>query len=87
MLAQVLQTFWAKKPWKSLLIATLDKVIYYIGTFLQGSTKLIITTENRVEVECLIFYIYVMIISLHLGRQIFLDTIYRNGLKYIKIAT
>jgi hypothetical protein len=25
---------------KSLLIPTLDQVIYYIGTFLQGSTKL-----------------------------------------------
>jgi hypothetical protein len=40
MLAQVLQTFWAKKTLvKSLLISTLDKVIYYIGTFLQGSYK------------------------------------------------
>jgi hypothetical protein len=39
-LAQVLQTFWAKKNLvKSLLISALDKVIYYIGTFLQGSTK------------------------------------------------
>jgi hypothetical protein len=35
----LLQTFWAKKLIKSLLISTLDKVIYYIGTFLQGSTK------------------------------------------------
>jgi hypothetical protein len=35
-----LQTFWAKKILvKSLQISTLDKVIYYIGTFLQGSTK------------------------------------------------
>jgi hypothetical protein len=40
MLAQVLQTFWAKKTLvQSLLISTLDKVIYYIGTFLQGSSK------------------------------------------------
>jgi hypothetical protein len=40
MLELLLQTFWAKKPLqKSLLISTLDKVIYYIGTFLQGSTK------------------------------------------------
>jgi hypothetical protein len=34
---------------KSLLISTLDKVIYYIGTFLQGSTKPLFTTQNRVE--------------------------------------
>jgi hypothetical protein len=32
---------------KSLLISTLDKVIYYIGTFLQGSTKPLFTTQNR----------------------------------------
>jgi hypothetical protein len=34
---------------KSLLISTLDKVIYYIGTFLQGSTKPLLTSQNRVE--------------------------------------
>jgi hypothetical protein len=52
MLAQVLQTFWAKKNLvKSLLISTLDKVIYYIGTFLQGSTKPLFTTQNRVEIS------------------------------------
>jgi hypothetical protein len=50
MLAQALQTFWAKKTLvKSLLISTLDKVIYYIGTFLQGSTKPLFTTQNRLE--------------------------------------
>jgi hypothetical protein len=44
------QTFWAKKTLvKSLLISTLDKVIYYIGTFLQGSAKPLFTTQNRVE--------------------------------------
>jgi hypothetical protein len=43
----LLQTFWAIA--KSLLISTLDKVIYYIGTFLQGSTKPLITSQNRVE--------------------------------------
>jgi hypothetical protein len=31
--------FGRKNLVKSLLISTLDKVIYYIGTFLQGSTK------------------------------------------------
>jgi hypothetical protein len=36
----LLQTFWAKKLVKSLLISTLHKVIYYIGTFLQGSKNL-----------------------------------------------
>jgi hypothetical protein len=51
MLAQVLQTFWAKKLVKSLLISTLDKVIYYIETFLQGSTKPLFTTQNRVEIS------------------------------------
>jgi hypothetical protein len=46
----LLQTFWAKKILvKSLLISTLDKVIYYIGTFLQGSTKPLFTSQNRVE--------------------------------------
>jgi hypothetical protein len=43
----LLQTFWAKKLVKSLLISTLDKVIYYIGTFLQGSTKPLFTSQNR----------------------------------------
>jgi hypothetical protein len=52
MLAQVLQTFWAKKTLvKSLLISTLDKVIYNIGTFLQGSTKPLFTTQNRVDIS------------------------------------
>jgi hypothetical protein len=45
----LLQTFWAKKLVKNLLISTLDKVIYYIGTFLQGSTKPLFTSQNRVE--------------------------------------
>jgi hypothetical protein len=48
----LLQTFWAKETLvKSLLISTLDKVIYYIGTFLLGSTKPIFTTQNRVEIS------------------------------------
>jgi hypothetical protein len=34
---------------KSLLISTLDKVIYYNGTFLQGSTKPLFSSQNRVE--------------------------------------
>jgi hypothetical protein len=52
MLAQVLQTFWAKKNLvKSLLISTLDKAIYYIGTFLQGSAKPLFTIQNRVEIS------------------------------------
>jgi hypothetical protein len=46
----LLQTFWANKTLaKSLLISTLDKVIYYIGTFLQGSTKPLFTAQNMVE--------------------------------------
>jgi hypothetical protein len=50
MLAQVLQIFLGKEHLvKSWLISTLDKVIYYIGTFLQGSTKLLFTTQNRLE--------------------------------------
>jgi hypothetical protein len=36
---------------KSLLISTPDKVIYYIGTFLQGSTKPLFTTQNGVELK------------------------------------
>jgi hypothetical protein len=36
---------------KSLLISTLDKVIYYIGAFLQGSTKTFFTTQNRLEIS------------------------------------
>jgi hypothetical protein len=40
MFVLVQQTFLAKKTLvKSLLISTLGKVIYYKGTFLQGSTK------------------------------------------------
>jgi hypothetical protein len=46
----LLQTFWAKKTLvKSLLISALDKVIYYIGTFFQGPTKPLFTSQNRVE--------------------------------------
>jgi hypothetical protein len=45
----LLQTFWAKNLVKSLLISALDKVIYHIGTFLQGSTKPLSTSQNRVE--------------------------------------
>jgi hypothetical protein len=46
----LLQTLWEKKKLvKSLLISTLDKVIYYIGTFLHGSTKPLFTSQNRVE--------------------------------------
>jgi hypothetical protein len=46
----LLQTFWVKKTLvKSLLISTLDMVIYYIGTFLQGSTKPLFSSQNRVE--------------------------------------
>jgi hypothetical protein len=47
-----LQKFWAKKTLvKSLLISTLDKVIYNNGTFLLGSNKPLITTQNRVEIN------------------------------------
>jgi hypothetical protein len=49
MLELLLQTFCAKTLVKSLLISALDKVIYYIGTFLQGSTKPIFTSQNRAE--------------------------------------
>jgi hypothetical protein len=42
----LLQTFWARKTLvKSLLISTLDKVIYYNGTFLQGTTKPLFTSQ------------------------------------------
>jgi hypothetical protein len=48
----LLQTFWLKKNLvKSLLISTLDKVIYYNGTFLQVSTKPFLTSQNRVEIS------------------------------------
>jgi hypothetical protein len=39
--------FWGKNLVKSLLISTQDKVIYYKGTFLQDSTKPLLTTQNR----------------------------------------
>jgi hypothetical protein len=41
--------FWRKKLVKSLLISTLDKVVYYKGTFLQYSTKPLLTTQNTLE--------------------------------------
>jgi hypothetical protein len=48
----LLQTFWAKKTLvKSLLFSTLDKVIYNIVSFLQGPTKPLFTTQNRVEIS------------------------------------
>jgi hypothetical protein len=50
MLAQVLQIFGGKEHLvKNLLISTLDKLIYYQGTFLQGSAKPLFTTQNRLE--------------------------------------
>jgi hypothetical protein len=50
MLAQVLKIFLGKEHLvKNWLIPTLDKVIYYEGTFLQGSTKPLFTTQNRLE--------------------------------------
>jgi hypothetical protein len=50
MFEMLLQTFWAKYTLvKTLLISTLDKVMYYIGTFLQGSTTPLFTSQNRVE--------------------------------------
>jgi hypothetical protein len=50
MFALVQQTFLTKKTLvKNLLIYTLDKVIYYKGTFLQDSTKPLLTTKNRLE--------------------------------------
>jgi hypothetical protein len=42
--------FWEKKTLvKSMLISSLDKVIYYKGTFLQGSTTPLFTKQNRLE--------------------------------------
>jgi hypothetical protein len=35
--------------WKNWLISTLDKAIYYKGTFLEGSTKPLFTTQNRLQ--------------------------------------
>jgi hypothetical protein len=49
MFTPVQQTYLAKNLAKSLLISTLDKVIYYKGTFLQGLTKPHFKTKNRVE--------------------------------------
>jgi hypothetical protein len=50
MFALVQQTFLAEKTLvKSLLISTIDKVVYYKGTFLQGSSKPRFTTQNRSE--------------------------------------
>jgi hypothetical protein len=52
MLAQVLQTFWAKKNLvKSLLISNIDKAIYYIRAFLQGSPKPLLASQNRMEIS------------------------------------
>jgi hypothetical protein len=39
-----------KKLVKGLLISTLDKVIYFIGTFLQSSTKPLFTKQNRLDI-------------------------------------
>jgi hypothetical protein len=50
MLVLVQQTFLAKKTLvKSMLIFTLDKVIYYKETFLQDSAKPLFTTQNRLK--------------------------------------
>jgi hypothetical protein len=50
MLAQVFQIFFGKEHLvKNWLISTQDKVVYYKGTFLQGSTKSLFTSQNRLE--------------------------------------
>jgi uncharacterized protein YlzI (FlbEa/FlbD family) len=50
MLALALQIFFGKKHLvKNRLISTLDKVIYYKRTFLQGSTKPLFAAQNRLE--------------------------------------
>jgi hypothetical protein len=51
MLAQALQKIFLGKEHmvKNWLISILDKVIYYKGTFLQGSTKPLFTSQNRLE--------------------------------------
>jgi hypothetical protein len=57
--APVQQTFWAKETLvKSLLISTLDKVIYYIGTIFLQSTKPLFTSQNRVETSWKKFAIF-----------------------------
>jgi hypothetical protein len=43
---------------KSLLICSLDKVIYYTGTFVQGSTKPLFTTQNRLEISLIKFTLF-----------------------------
>jgi hypothetical protein len=50
--------FWQKNLVKSLLISTLDKVIYHKGTFLHDSVKPLLTTQNRLEAskkQCALF--------------------------------
>jgi hypothetical protein len=52
MLAQVLQIFLGKNTlYKTRLIYTLDKVIYFKGTIFQWSTKPLFTSQNRVEIS------------------------------------
>jgi hypothetical protein len=52
MLAQVLQIFLGKEHLvKNWLISTLDKAIYLKGTIFQQSTKLLFTSQNRVEIS------------------------------------
>jgi hypothetical protein len=54
----VQQTFWAKKNLvKSLLISTLDKVIYYNGTMPEArQTKLFFPTPHRLKTKKLMNY-------------------------------
>jgi hypothetical protein len=47
MFVLVQQTFLIKNIVKSLLIFTLEKVIYYKGTFFQGETKTLLKTGWR----------------------------------------
>jgi hypothetical protein len=47
----LLQNLGERNLVKSLLISTLDKVIYYNVTFLLGSAKPLFTTQNRVEIS------------------------------------
>jgi hypothetical protein len=55
--------FWQNKLVKSLLISTLDKVIYFKGTFLQHSTKPLFTTQNRLETSWKTFALFYQLAS------------------------
>jgi hypothetical protein len=80
MFAMVLHIFWLEKTLEILLISTIDKIIYCLGTIFQGSKKPCFTTQNRVEISLkMVFYghlEYFMAIWYIFGHFVYIEVVW-----------